>query len=399
MYNEFKKKYNFLNDEFWQDFIVKNYKNPLDKLLFSLNQKLEIDSGILANQLKARQIIETKIPSWQNHKNLIFPKQLNMEQCSSEHTASYKSKIYTGKSCIDLTGGFGVDSFFISKSFKNTIHCEKDLELQFIAQHNFEYLQAKVESHFTDGIEYLKHTNQSFDFIYIDPSRRNENNSKVVKLEEYTPNIILHLNLLLKKGKQILIKTSPLLDIKQVMEQLPHLKEIHVLAVDNECKELLFLIDANSSKKQTSIICKDLVKDFTFEFDNEQELKCKINLSLPLKYIYEPNSSILKAGAFKSIAQSFKLSKLHANSHIYTSEKYIKDFPGRCFELNTICRLNKKEIQTAIKSKKANVSKRNFPNSVNEIRKKLGLNDGGDDYIFATTLINEEKRLLICRKS
>ncbi len=398
MSSDFKNKYNFLNDDFWQDFIAKNYKKPLDKILFSLNQKLELDSGILANQLKARQIIETKIPSWQNHKNLIFPKQLSIEQSSSENTALYKSKICSGESCIDLTGGLGIDSFFISKSFKNTIHCEKDLELQFIAQHNFKCLQAKVESHFTDGIEYLKHTNQSFDLIYVDPTRRNENNTKVVKLDEYTPNIILYLNLLLEMGKQILVKTSPLLDIRQAMEQLPQLKEIHVIAVNNECKELLFLIDANSNQKQTPIICKDLLKDFTFKFDNEQELNYKINLSLPQNYIYEPNASILKAGGFKSIGVSFKLSKLHANSHLYTSENYIKDFPGRCFKLNTICRLNKKEIQMTIKSKKANISKRNFPNSVNEIRKKLGLNDGGNDYIFATTLMNEEKRLLICKK-
>ena len=182
------------------------------------------------------------------------------------------------------------------------------------------------------------------------------------------------------------------------MGQLPNIKEIHVIALNNECKELLLFIDANSSTKLTSIICKDLAKDFTFEFDNEQEKNCKINFSLPLKYIYEPNVSILKASAFKSIALSFKLSKLHPNSHLYTSDRLIKDFPGRCFELNKICRFNKKEILTAIKSKKANISKRNFPNSVNEIRKKLAISDGGNDYIFATTLINEEKRLLICRK-
>ena len=398
MFIYFSNKYNFLNDEYWQNFITKNYKKPIDKILFSLNQKLDLDIRILANQIKARKIIETKIPSFKNYKNLIYPKQVSMEQCSSEHTALYKSKICNGESFIDLTGGLGIDSFFISKSFKNTIHCEKDFELQFIAQHNFECLQAKVESHFIDGIEFLKNTKQNFDLIYVDPSRRNENNSKVVKLEEYNPNIIKNLNLFLKKGKQILVKVSPLLDIKLAMEQLPNIKEIHVIAINNECKELLFLIDANLSKKLTSIICKDLAKDFTFEFDNEQEQNCKINLSSPLKYIYEPNASILKAGAFKSIALFFKLSKLHPNSHLYTSDRYIKGFPGRCFELNTICRFNKKEIQMAIKSKKANISKRNFPNSVNEIRKKLALNDGGNDYIFATTLINEEKRLLICRK-
>ena len=147
MSTDFKNKYKFLNDEFWQDFIVKNYKKPLNKLLFTLNQKLAVDSGILANQLKARQIIETKIPSWQNHKNLIFPKQLSMEQCSSEHTASYKSKICTGESCIDLTGGLGIDSFFISKSFKNTIGlrtCNNTLIRRGIAFINLNIASIKV---------------------------------------------------------------------------------------------------------------------------------------------------------------------------------------------------------------------------------------------------------------
>jgi 16S rRNA G966 N2-methylase RsmD len=395
---DFKEKYSFLSEKFWQDFILKNYKKPLDKTLLSLSKKADIDSNILAHQLKARQVIETKIPSWKEFNNLIFPKKINIEQCSSELTAQYKSRITKGNLCIDLTGGLGVDSFFISQSFKHTTHCEKDQELQFIADKNFTTLEAKVESRHTDGITYLKASDKSYDLIYIDPSRRNENNNKLVQLNEYTPNILDHLELLMKKGKQILIKTSPLLDIKQVIGQLTQLKEVHCVAVNNECKELLFLIDTQTSHKKTSIVCKDLKKEISFTFEYEQEVKSNIKLSKPLNYLYEPNVSILKAGAFKSIALQFNLFKLHTNSHLYTSEKHINSFPGRCFKIISISSLNKKEILPLLENKKANITKRNFPLSVNDIRKKLGVSDGGNDYLFATTLVNDEKKILICKK-
>ena len=398
MSESLKDKYSFLEEEIWQDYVLENYKKPIVKLLFSLDKKIGIDNNILANQLNGKKEIETKIPSWKEHKKLIYPKKVNIEQCSSELTAKYKSQITSGKNCIDLTGGLGIDSFFISQSFKQTIHCENNHELQFIAHKNFKTLKANVTSLHTDGIAYLKASNETFDLIYLDPSRRNQNNNKVVKLNEYTPNILEHLNLLMKKGKQVLLKTSPLLDIKQVMTQLPQLKEIHVVAVNNECKELLFLIDTSQSKTPTSIICKDLSKNFNFTFDYKQELNCNNSLSLPLRYIYEPNASILKSGAFKSIASVYKLNKLHTNSHLYTSENEVKDFPGRYFELKAICSLNKKEISAVLEGKKANITKRNFPNTVKEIRKKLGLNDGGQDYLFATTLMNDEKRVLICKK-
>jgi len=398
MSTDFKDKYRFLEQVFWQNFIHENYKKPLDKLLLSLNKKENIDRNILANQLKAKQDIEIKIPSWSEHNKLIFPKKINIEQCSSELTAKYKSQITKGDLCIDLTGGLGIDSFFISQSFKHTTHCEKDQELQFIAEKNFTTLEAKIESIHTDGIAYLKTNNNSYDLIYIDPSRRNENNNKLVQLNEYTPNILDHLELLMERGKQILIKTSPLLDIKQVIGQLTLLKEVHVVAINNECKELLFLIDTQESHKKPSIICKDLKKEFSFTFEYEQELNSNIKLSKPLKYLYEPNVSILKAGAFKSIALQFNLFKLHKNSHLYTSDSYTHSFPGRCFEITSMSSLNKKEILPLLENKKANITRRNFPLSVNDIRKKLGVSDGGNDYLFATTLMNEEKKILICKK-
>lgn len=395
---DFKEKYSFLSEKFWQDFILKNYKKPLDKTLLSLSKKADIDSNILAHQLKARQVIETKMPSWKEFNNLIFPKKINIEQCSSELTAQYKSRITKGNLCIDLTGGLGVDSFFISQSFKHTIHCEKDQELQFIADKNFTTLEARIESVYTDGITYLKGNDKVYDLIYIDPSRRNENNNKLVQINEYTPNILEHLDVLMGSGKHILIKTSPLLDLKQVMGQLPQLKEIHILAINNECKELLFLVDTQTLPKKTSVICKDLKKDYSFTFEYEQETKSVIKLSQPLNYLYEPNVSILKAGAFKSIANQFNLFKLHKNSHLYTSDKHIHSFPGRCFEIRSIASLNKKEILPLLESNKANITRRNFPLSVNDIRKKLGVSEGGNDYLFATTLKNEEKKILLCKK-
>jgi len=319
-----------------------------------------------------------------------------MEQCSSELTAKYKSSLANGNSFIDLSGGFGVDTYFISQSFEKGFHCEIDAELQFIAQHNFEALTANIQSINTDGIEYLQHANSTFDLFYIDPSRRNASNQKLVQLKEYTPNVLEHLDLLLEKSKTILLKTAPLLDITQVLQQIKSVKEIHIVAVNNECKELLFLIDKNF-QSEVEIQCTDLTKHISFRFkQNDERTKCAY--SFPKTYIYEPNVSILKAGAFNTIAQRYNLKKLQLNSHLYTSDILVEEFPGRTFELKRVTTLNKKEIIPHISGKKANITRRNFPLTVEEIRQKTGLKEGGDDYLFATTLMDEEKRILICKK-
>lgn len=364
--------------------------------MFSLSKQVDINASLVANQINGKQIAQSKIPMWFKEQKLLYPSKTSMEQCSSELTARYKSSLAKGKSFIDLTGGFGVDSYFISKSFENGTHCEIDTDLQFIAQHNFKVLKSTINSINTNGVDYLKKSSESFDLIYIDPSRRNSSNQKVVQLKEYTPNILEHLNLLLEKSKTVLIKTAPLLDIKQVINQLSFIKEIHVVAVNNECKELLFLLEKNS-EGEIKICCSDLSKDISFRFSfSDENTKC--TYAYPQKYIYEPNASILKAGAFNSIANQYNLNKIHTNSHLYTSDQRISNFPGRQFELKTITGLNKKEISPLLKNNKANITRRNFPLSVSDIRKKIGVKDGGEDYIFATTLMGDEKRVLLCRK-
>lgn len=385
-----------MKQSYWIDFITQNLNNPIEKVIFSISKQKDVNGTLVANQLNGTRMAESKIPTYFNHKNILYPAKVNMEQCSSELTANYKASLVRGKSFIDLTGGFGIDTYFISNSFENGIHCEVNSELQYIAQNNFKELTQKIRSVNTDGIEFIRESNDFYDLIFIDPSRRDSTNQKVIQLKDYTPNILENLDLLLSKAKSILIKTSPLLDIKQVLKQIEFINEVHVISINNECKELLFLIQKNS-EKNIKICCSDLTKDVKFLFDlNDERIACK--LSYPQKYIYEPNVSILKAGAFNSIANRFGLKKIHANSHIYTSDVFLENFPGRKFELTDITKLDKKEILSHLDNNKANITKRNFPLTVKEIRKKIGVKEGGKDYIFATTLMNNEKRILICKK-
>ena len=389
-------RYSFLKSNFWQSFIEKNKTEPIENTLLSKEKTADIDTVILAQQIIGKQIILKKIPSWSSCLNLFFPAKIHLEQSSSELTAKYKSTIIKGQSFIDISGGFGVDSFFFGKLFKYGIHCEINEELQFIVNHNFGQLHSNVKSILIDGLEFLRNTTDSFDLIYVDPSRRNKQNQKLVRLQDCHPNVINEIDFLLTKGNTILIKTSPLLDIKEVITHIPNLKEIHIVAVNNECKELLLLIK-NNSNKHVNIRCCDLLNQIDFSFNYEQETK-KCQQSLPLKYLYEPNVSILKAGAFNSLANSYNVKKLHLNTHLYTSNHKIDKFPGRIFEIIKEMKLDKKQLLKFLESNKANISKRNFPMSVAEIRKKTGIKDGGNCYIFATTLMNNKKRMLICKK-
>lgn len=369
---------------------------PAADLLFLAKKHPDWDMVAIAQQVEGKQKAKNKLPTWFQQEGLLYPVRLSMEQCSSELTAQYKSQLCKGEKFIDLTGGFGVDSYFISQSFKKGMHCELNSELQAIVAHNFKTLEANIQSFNEDGLKHLQRTSKQFDLIYIDPARRGSANQKVIRLEDYTPNILEHLDLLFEKGKQILLKTAPLLDIKQVLSQLPHIKEAHVVAVNNECKEVLYLLD----KEQTTspiIHCVDLSKKNQFDFLYQNE-EATCSTELPLKYLYEPNVAILKAGAFNSIGNAFYLQKLHPNSHLYTSNKLLNDFPGRRFFIEERTKLNKKELAILLPNKKANITRRNFPLSVANIRKKTGLKEGGDKYLFATTLKDNKPTILVCSK-
>lgn len=374
--------------------IDQNKQLSIDRILF-LAHKKDLDGIFIANQIKGRIKCAQKIPDWLNQ-NLIFPNSISMEQCSSQKAAIYKSELVKGKTLADLTGGFGVDAYFLSKSFNKTSYCETNKKLHDIVNHNFKSLKSTIETHAINGIDFLKKHNTKFDCIYLDPSRRNNNKERVHQLEEYSPNVIDNIDLLFSKSSLLFIKTSPFLEPKEVISKLPHVKEIHVVSIKNDCKEVLYIAQ-KGFEGPIHIHAIDLEKPNKFSFYLEQE-EIKCGLSKPLKYLYEPNSAILKAGAYQSIANKFGLLKLNQNSHLYTSEKAVENFPGRRFEIIATTNYNYKNVAHFIKENKANISKRNFPYSVQEIRKKLKLTDGGQDYIFATTLTDNSKAIIICRK-
>lgn len=374
--------------------IEENRHLSLDKILY-LAAKKKLDGIFIANQIKGRKKIEDKVPSWRDFP-LIYPITVSIEQCSSEKTAIYKSSLIKGESIADLTGGFGVDTYFLNKSFKKSIYCELNSELFEIVNYNFEKLNCNIEVNKKNGIEFIQELKGNLDCIYIDPSRRNEKKERVHQLEDYSPNIIRHSDLLFNKASTLLIKTSPFLEPKDVISKLKFIKEIHIVSVKNDCKEVLYLLH-KGHQETIKIHAIDLETENKFTFEYEDELK-KCELNNPLKYLYEPNSAILKAGAYESVGTQYKLYKLNRNSHLYTSQEPIKNFPGRRFQIIATTNYNFKEVSKYVSEKKANISKRNFPYSTDEVRKKLKLKDGGNTYLFATTLKDNKKVIVICRK-
>lgn len=379
-----------------QKYISEHLNHNEADLFLTHKKNKEWDMPSIIQQIIGKKKAKVKLPSWYTRSDIIYPKRLSLEQCSSEQTARYKAGLCQGKHFIDITAGFGVDSHFISQSFEKGIHCEIDKDLQDIVKHNLKTLRSNIDSFEANGLDFLKDYKGQFDLIYIDPARRNEHQQKVFKLSQCTPNVIEHLDLLMEKGKQVLIKTSPFLDIKNVLSILPDVKEVHVLSYKNECKEVLYLIQKGTIEK-ACIHCVDIEKS-RYQFHYEQEEQAPIYGDTQ-QYLYEPNSSILKAGAYNSLANKFKLTKLHPNSHLYTSSNLRNNFPGRTFKINAISKLNKKELTKHIPQKKGNITRRNFPFSVEEIRKKTGFKEGGRYYLFATTLTDNKPKILICEKN
>ncbi len=343
----------------------------------------------LAEQVQAKEKCEKKLPTWFHTAGIYYPNKLNIEQCSSEITAGYKAQIVGGKTLVDMTGGFGVDTYFFSKKTDTVFHCEINANLSQIATHNFKVLGLKnVETIPMDGMEFLSGSTKGFDWIFIDPSRRSESKGKVFLLSDCTPNIVEHLPLLFKKSNRILVKTSPLLDITSGLNQLSHVKEIHVVAVKNEVKELLWVLEKGyEGEIKIRTINLKRPKPQCFDFILSEEKKTLAPFGLPLTYLYEPNAAILKAGAFKQITTSLDLKKLGEHSHLYTSE-HLVEFPGRTFKIEQVIGYSKKDLKPLM-GIKANVTVRNFPDNVAKIRKKLKIKDGGDNYLFFTKLHND----------
>lgn len=378
-----------------QDYINSNLNSEITKLALKGTPFSSIETRDIIEQIEAKKRSKKKLPTWFNTEKIYYPNKLNIEQTSSEATAKYKSKLVKGFNLIDITGGFGVDSFYFSKQIQNITHCEINPELSQIVTHNFKQLNAlNIHTIPKDGIESLKTTKNKYDWIYIDPSRRDNTKTKVFLLKDCLPNVPKFLDLFYQYGKQIMIKLSPILDISSAINELNGVKEIHSIAVNNEVKELLFLLNEGYTDDiliKTVNLKKENQVNFDYYLSEENSNQTKY--SLPLTYLYEPNAAILKVGAFNTIANKHNLFKLHKHSHLYTSENLI-DFPGRRFKIIKTANYSKKRFKQEFKISKANITTRNFPETVQQIRKTFSIKDGGSDYIFFTTNKTNEKIII-----
>lgn len=385
-----------------KQFIKQHESDDIRQLALKAKSYPDIDIPTAIQQITGRQIAKYKIPYWYEHEDIVYPRHLSMEQCSSETTALYKSSLCKGDILVDLTGGLGVDFSFMARNRKLAYYVELQSELIELAKRNFNTLKldcAKVIK--GDATSFLHSFDTIADTIFIDPARRDDTGKKTVLIENCTPNLIEIDDLLNSKAKRVIIKLSPMLDITQALALLTHVTEVHIISVNNECKELLFIKEKLDT--ETKLICVNLLTNRDneyFSFSKEEERTSSISHTDTLgKYLYEPNSSILKAGAYRSVALKYNLKKLHPNSHLYTSDILMNDFPGRKFQIKEVISPNKKEVKAYFKNiGQANIVTRNYPFSVADIRKQTKLKEGGSDYIFATTLANEKKVLILCQK-
>lgn len=375
-----------------------------DPLSLILQQKKypQWDMKFVAQQIEGYRMAQDKLPSIALCDDFVYPPKLNREQCSSETTALFKAMEYTkDKHIVDITGGLGIDSIFMARYAKTVNYIEQNEELHNIATHNFKALKLdNIADHCTDSITFLKNTDKHFDLIYADPARRDDKGRKVAALENCTPNILENINMLLSKADMLLIKSSPMIDITEATTQLKHVNEITIVAVKNECKEILFLCSNANTDTFPKCNCINFnsngdVGKITFNRNEETVLSIPYSANIK-QYIYEPNVALLKGGAFKTISILYDVEKIHRNTHLYTSEKKIEDFPGRTFKVIKELHPSAKKIIGDIPNGKAHVITRNYPISSEELQKKLRLKEGGELYIIGLTKRDDKKAVFLC---
>ena len=358
------------------------------------------DVSLALRQIAARQLLQKKVPSWAENEDLLFPAHLSIEQCSSEASAQYKAGLLQGQTFADLTGGLGVDTYFISKSFQKADYVERQAELCDLARHNYEVLKADVKVWNETAEAYLSHC-EAKDCIFIDPARRDEHGRKTVSISDCTPDVAALQDVLLQKGQTVMMKLSPMLDISKALGELRHVKEVHVVAVANECKELDLVMERSFEGEPLFVCVNLLTSQPELQFTQEEERNGIARIADGVsRYLYEPNPAVMKAGCFKLLTKRFDVLKLHKNSNLYTSEQLVADFPGRIFEVEGWAPYNKKVKQTVLHDvDKASIAVRNFPLSVAELRKTLNISDGDETYLFATTLRGEQKVVIRTKKT
>lgn len=385
-----------------KQFIADHLNDDVSELALKY-RNAKVDMALALRQIEARQLLRKKVPSWSDNEELLFPTRLSIEQCSSEATAQYKASLLHGVSFADLTGGLGIDCYFISQNFEHTNYAEANPELCELARHNFTILGVSETRHISiyneSAEDYLSHC-APLDCIFLDPARRDTHGRKVVSIADCTPNVVELQDLLLQKAKKVMVKLSPMLDIGIALKELRHVKEIHVVAVENECKELLFILEPDFDGEPV-FSCVNLQTDqpaISFTQDNEKTAALTL-AGAPQHYLYEPNAAIMKGGGYRLLCQRYNVKKLHRNSHLYTSENLINDFPGRIFEVDDWTVFGKKASGLLDGIDKASIAVRNFPMTVAELRKKLKIADGDQIYLFATTLSDERKIIIKTHKN
>jgi hypothetical protein len=403
-----------------RDFIREHADDDVLKLMLKASQYKDIDLRFAAGQIMARRQVKDKLPSWYANDRLIFPPAPAAEQCSSELTAIYKQRLVDSNDVVfDLTGGLGADAYFLSRKVRKVTYVERNAAYCETAAYNMKRLEAHnvcilngdaadLITGNTDqtvaGAESLSAAN----VFYLDPARRGAGNRRMFAMEDCEPDLTKIWPLLCEKHVKIIVKLSPMLDISRVLSQLPEVTEVHVVSVKNDCKELLVVNPSRQSgddgREDVKICCVNFTssgeeQSFCFSLDEEKAAVVSYAKAID-RYLYEPNASILKAGAYKAVSSRYGLKKLHVNSHLYTSETCMPSFAGRIFEVKNVYKFDNRlcrELPAQVP--KANLSVRNFPLSVDELRKRTRIADGGDVYLFATTLSGSKKVLIDCRKT
>ena len=393
------------------DFIHEHAEADVRQLALQGTKNPEVDLTFALDQIAGRQKAKTKLPSWAAIDGIVYPPHLSMEQCSSEQTAQYKANVAkdtkgsgTSVSFVDLTGGFGVDTAFISQGFQRAVYVERQPQLCAISSENFKLLGLNhIEVICADGVDYL-HQLDHADLIYIDPARRDDHGGRTYGIADCTPNVLELRDELLQKADRIMLKLSPMLDWRKAVEDLGNVSEVHIVSVDNECKELLIILCNGLTRTNTGgvcVVCVNLLSNGDheiFAFNQDDSPFSSVFVRCP-KYLFEPNASIMKAGCFTLLEQRFGVAQLDKNSHLFVSDIDICDFPGRRFFIEKTTSMNKRELKAALADiDRANITVRNFPMSVAELRKRLKLKDGGDLYLFATTIAGHQHQLFLCRK-
>ncbi|WP_247235390.1 THUMP-like domain-containing protein [Telluribacter sp. SYSU D00476] len=395
-------------------FVREHIQDDVATLLLKHRSSPNLDIQKVVKQIAARQKARYKLPEWYLNEQLLFPPPLSVEQGSSQATARYKAGLVVGghlagghlagRHLIDITGGMGVDCYYMSQSFEQTTYFEQQPEVARSAAYNLQVLGA---DHITirneEALSALSQHPIPADWIYADPARRDEQQRKVVRLADCTPDIVTALPLLQRCAPRLLVKTSPLLDIDLSVKELQGVQEVHVIGLESECKEVLYLITTDTPATHEPILkVRILNADGStlagFDFTRPDEARAEVQLGEPMKYLYEPHATLLKAGAFRSVASRFGLIKIAPSSHLYTSDEWLPDFPGRGFAVVAVCKPDARELHAYLPEGKANLTLRNFPATIQDLRKKWKIREGGDRYLFATTLADGRKLVVVTQK-